>query len=86
MGFALRYGASGTIQYHDAVCSLDITLVTEKVFLILWFWLLVGVVLVPLNLAFRYISFPLFFPLSKYYVCQLLPIQVCSVLFLSHPS
>ena len=33
------YGASGTIQTHDAMCILPINIVNEKIYVFLWFWL-----------------------------------------------
>ena len=33
------YGASGTIQNHDAMCILPINIVNEKIYVFLWFWL-----------------------------------------------
>ena len=33
------YGASGTVQNHDAMCILPINIVNEKIYVFLWFWL-----------------------------------------------
>ena len=33
------YGASGTIQTHDAMCILPINIVNEKIYVFIWFWL-----------------------------------------------
>ena len=34
------YGASGTIENHDAMCVLPINIVNEKIYVFIWFWLL----------------------------------------------
>jgi len=33
-----KFGPSGSIEQHDALCFLPINIVNEKVYLILWFW------------------------------------------------
>lgn len=55
-----KYGPSGTIERHDAMCLLAINIISEKIYVFLWFWLIIlsvltalyfiytiGVVLVP---------------------------------------
>lgn len=34
-----KYGPSGTVQTHDAICVLPVNIVNEKVYVFLWFWL-----------------------------------------------
>jgi len=34
-----KFGASGTIQTHDALCLLPINIINEKIYVFLWFWL-----------------------------------------------
>lgn len=33
-----RYGSSGDVQRHDAICLLPLNILNEKIYIILWFW------------------------------------------------
>merc|ERR1712126_572443 len=33
-----KYGSSGTIQKHDALCVLGLNIINEKIYITLWFW------------------------------------------------
>jgi len=33
-----RYGSSGDVQRHDAMCILPINIINEKIYVFLWFW------------------------------------------------
>ena len=35
-----KFGSSGTIQTHDALCLLPINVINEKIYVFLWFWLI----------------------------------------------
>lgn len=46
-----RYGSSGDVQKHDALCILPLNIINEKIYIFLWFWFIFlaicsGVVLV----------------------------------------
>lgn len=47
-----KYGASGTIEYHDATCVLALNILNEKIFIFLWFWLIVLAVCTGLALVY----------------------------------
>ncbi|KAL7299165.1 hypothetical protein TKK_0007764 [Trichogramma kaykai] len=36
-----KYGASGTIQTHDALCVLALNILNEKIYVFLWFWFII---------------------------------------------
>ena len=33
-----KYGPSGTIQKHDALCILPLNIINEKIYIFLYFW------------------------------------------------
>ncbi|KAK7603681.1 hypothetical protein V9T40_003680 [Parthenolecanium corni] len=35
-----KYGPTGTIQTHDALCVLALNILNEKIYIFLWFWLI----------------------------------------------
>ena len=36
-----KFGASGEVEKHDALCILPLNIVNEKIYIFLWFWFLV---------------------------------------------
>ncbi|CAH1374871.1 innexin inx3 [Tenebrio molitor] len=36
-----KFGASGTIQKHDALCVLALNILNEKIYIFLWFWFII---------------------------------------------
>jgi len=40
-----KFGPTGTIQRHDAICILPINIINEKIFVVLYFWLMtIGII------------------------------------------
>lgn len=58
-----RYGPSGDVQRHDAMCILPINIINEKIYVFLWFWFIILAVLSGLVLVYRAAIF--FWPKSR---------------------
>lgn len=43
-----KYGPSGTIERHDAMCVLALNIINEKIYVALWFWFIILAVLTGL--------------------------------------
>merc|ERR1719382_1185677 len=48
-----KYGPSGTIQTHDAICVLPINIINEKIYVFLWFWLVLLSILTILSVIYH---------------------------------
>lgn len=44
-----KYGPSGTIQTHDAMCVMALNIINEKIYAVLWFWFVF--VLLPVSVS-----------------------------------
>lgn len=55
-----NYGPSGSLQTHDFLCILPLNVLNEKLYLILWFWMVFLVILSFLMVIYRLlvIGFP----------------------------
>jgi hypothetical protein len=51
-----RYGSSGDVQKHDAMCILPINIVNEKIYVFLWFWFTILYVCTVLGLFYRLLT------------------------------
>ena len=49
-----KFGRSGEVEKHDAMCILPLNIVNEKIYIFLWFWMLLLLVLTFLMLLCRY--------------------------------
>ncbi|XP_055644664.1 innexin inx7 isoform X2 [Toxorhynchites rutilus septentrionalis] len=50
-----KYGPSGTIQKHDALCIMALNVINEKIFTFLWFWYLILISISIVALVWRLI-------------------------------
>jgi hypothetical protein len=47
-----KYGPSGTIEKHDAMCVLPLNIINEKIYVMLWFWLFILAVVTTLHMLY----------------------------------
>ncbi|XP_059083716.1 innexin inx3-like isoform X2 [Tigriopus californicus] len=47
-----KYGPSGTIERHDAMCVLALNIINEKIYVFLWFWYIILAVMTSLYLLY----------------------------------
>ena len=38
-----KYGPSGTIEIRDGLCVLPLNIINEKIYILLWFWSVIGI-------------------------------------------
>lgn len=48
-----RYGSSGDVQKHDAMCILPINIINEKIYIFLWFWFYFLAILTFITFVYR---------------------------------
>ncbi|KAG8185840.1 hypothetical protein JTE90_024814 [Oedothorax gibbosus] len=49
-----KYGSSGDVQRHDALCLLPLNILNEKIYIIMWFWFIILAILDCSLLLFRF--------------------------------
>jgi hypothetical protein len=47
-----KYGPSGTIQKHDAMCVLALNIINEKIYITLWFWFIILAILTAVYMLY----------------------------------
>jgi len=47
-----KFGPSGTIQTHDALCILALNILNEKIYIFLWFWFILLAIISGMALAY----------------------------------
>lgn len=52
-----KYGASGSIQTHDALCVLALNNIHDKIFIFFWFWYIIVLAVSVLALVWRLMTF-----------------------------
>ena len=52
-----RYGSSGDVQRHDAMCILPINIINEKIYVFLWFWFYFLAIASSVAIAYRLATF-----------------------------
>lgn len=51
-----KYGSTGTIQTHDALCIMALNIVNEKIYVFLWYWFLILSMITLLGLLWRVLT------------------------------
>ncbi|KAH0564494.1 innexin inx7-like [Cotesia glomerata] len=51
-----KYGPSGTIQHHDALCVMALNIINEKIYIFLWFWFIILAIVTGLGLVWRMLT------------------------------
>ncbi|XP_072398199.1 innexin inx7 isoform X1 [Diabrotica undecimpunctata] len=52
-----KYGPSGSIQYHDAMCVMALNIINDKIYTALWFWFIFLFICSVLGLIWRIITY-----------------------------
>lgn len=47
-----KFGPSGSIQKHDALCVLALNILNEKIYIFLWFWFIIVAILSGLAICY----------------------------------
>lgn len=55
-----KYGQSGSIQHHDALCVMALNVINEKIYVVLWFWFCILFVVTVLGLIWRLMTLILY--------------------------
>lgn len=50
-----KYGVSGEVERHDAICILPLNVVNEKIYVFLWFWFVILGILTLITVFYRII-------------------------------
>lgn len=51
-----KFGASGSIQKHDALCVMALNVINEKIYIFLWFWYCLLLFVSILSLIWRLVT------------------------------
>ena len=50
-----NYGPSGTVEKKDGLCVLPLNIINEKIYIFIWFWLIIITIVSGLALIYRII-------------------------------
>ena len=50
-----NYGPSGTVEKKDGLCVLPLNIINEKIYIFIWFWLIIITIVSGLALLYRLI-------------------------------
>lgn len=66
-----KFGPSGSVQKHDALCVMALNVINEKIYVILWFWYSFMIVVTVLSVAWRLFTFCTFSRYQSHITSQL---------------
>lgn len=49
-----KFGPSGTIESHDALCILALNILNEKIYILLWFWFIILTIVSGVQLGYNF--------------------------------
>lgn len=52
-----RFGSSGDVERHDALCLLSVNHVNEKIFIVIWFWFMALVIASTIGIIYRMLTY-----------------------------
>ncbi|KAB0790577.1 hypothetical protein PPYR_15018, partial [Photinus pyralis] len=64
-----KYGVSGEVEKHDAICILPLNVVNEKIYVFLWFWFIILACLTFATIIYRIII--IFSPRMRVYLLRI---------------
>lgn len=64
-----KYGTSGEVEHHDALCILPLNVVNEKIYIFLWFWFVILGFMTLLTLVYRLVI--IFSPRMRVYIMRI---------------
>ncbi|CAO1416544.1 unnamed protein product [Diamesa serratosioi] len=64
-----KYGVSGEVERHDAICILPLNVVNEKIYIFLWFWFILLTILTSITVMYRIVI--IFSPRMRVYLLRL---------------
>ena len=59
-----KFGSSGDVQKHDALCLLPLNIINEKIYIFLWFWFVILAIISGFIMIYRLAT--IFFPRLRY--------------------
>ncbi|XP_022113085.2 innexin shaking-B isoform X1 [Pieris rapae] len=64
-----KFGSSGEVERHDALCILPLNVVNEKIYVFLWFWFVILGILTLITLIYRIVI--IFSPRMRVYMMRM---------------
>lgn len=64
-----KYGVSGELEKHDAMCILPLNVVNEKIYVFLWFWFIILMLLTSATVVYRVVI--IFSPRMRVYLLRM---------------